>query len=80
MVEKKVFLAKPKHENHASKQQKCVYSAQPWTEWRLSWESKFVPFYWWILFIREVVEIKAVHAKPNHENNVSQWGESVYSV
>ena len=43
MVEKQVFLMKPKHRNHLSQQGECDYGAQSWKERRLLYESMFIP-------------------------------------
>ena len=42
MVERKVFLMKPKHQNHLSQWRDCVYDAQSWKERRLLSESIIV--------------------------------------
>ena len=42
MVEKKVFLMKPKHQNHLSQRGECVYSAQSKKETILLSESMFI--------------------------------------
>ena len=71
MVERKDFLANPKYQYHVSQWKEYVYSAQSWKEWRLSQKSMFVPFYGWTLILRNMVEIKAFVAEPNHQNYLS---------
>ena len=71
MVGRKAFLAKPKHQNLVSKWEEYIYSAQSWKEWRLSQKSMFVPFYGWTWILRNMVEIKAFVAEPNHQNCLS---------
>ena len=42
MVDKQVFLMKPKHLNYLSQLGKCDYGAQPWKDRRLLCESMFI--------------------------------------
>ena len=65
MVEKEVFLMKPKHQNHLSQQGECVYSDQSWKEKRLLCESLFIPIEN-RTSIRKMVERKAFLIKPKH--------------
>ena len=80
MVEKKAFLAKPKHQNCANQWEKNVYYAQSTKEQRLLQESKFVQFERWTLILRKKVERKVLLTKRKHQNHVSQWKEHVYSA
>ena len=43
MVQREVFLIKPKHQYHLFHRGKCVYDAQSWKETRLFCESMFIP-------------------------------------
>ena len=43
MVEREVFLTKPRHQYHLSQRGECVYGAQSWNERRLLCESVFIP-------------------------------------
>ena len=52
MVEKQVFLMKPKHQNHLSQWVGMVYGAQSWTKKRLLCESMFVPIEKWTLILK----------------------------
>ena len=63
MVERKTFLAKPKPQNCVSKKGEHVYIAQSRNEWRLSRESKHIPFDRRTFILRKMVEKKAFLAK-----------------
>ena len=49
MIEKDVFLMKPKHQYHLSQWGECVYDAQSWNETRLWCEFEFMPIGKWTL-------------------------------
>ena len=51
LVEREVFLMKPKHEYHLSQWEECVYGAQSWTEWRLLRECMTIPIDKWSLIL-----------------------------
>ena len=76
MVEEKVFLTKPNHQNHLSKWRECDYSAQWWKERRLLCKSMFIPIKRWTA-IPKMVEIEVSLLKPKHQYHLSQWGECV---
>ena len=80
MVEIKAFLPKAKHQSYVSRWKKHVYCAQSQKEFRLSWESRFIPFFGWTLILRKIMEIKAYIATPMHQNHASLWQEYVYCV
>ena len=74
MIEREVFLMKPKHQNYLSQQGDCVCSAQSWKERRLLCASMF------ILIERrssilKMVEREVFLMKPKHKYHLSQWGE-----
>ena len=73
MVERKAFLANPKHQYRLSQYGEHDYGAHK--KWRLLWVSKFDPFHRWTLIIRKMVEIKAFHENAKHQYHASQWGE-----
>ena len=43
MVEREVFLKKPKHQYHLSQWGECIYGTQSWKKERLLHESMFIP-------------------------------------
>ena len=72
MVERKTFLANPKHQYHVSQCEEHDCNAQSQNERRLSRESKFDSFDAHTLIIRKMVERKPFLAKPKHQCRVSQ--------
>ena len=56
MVIKKVFLMKPKHQNHLPHREECVYDAQSWEEKRLLCESMFIPIKRWTSSLKMVIK------------------------
>ena len=79
MVEKQVFLMKPKHQNHFSQQGKRVYSAQSSKETILLSESMFIPIER-RMSILKMVEKQVFFMKSMHQNHLSQWGEYEYGA
>ena len=76
MMERKVFLVKPKHQCHLSQWGKWVYGTQSWKEKRLLCEFVFIPIYQWILNLK-LMEKEAFLMKPKHQCHLSLWGEWV---
>ena len=74
MVEREVFLTKPRHQYHLSQWGECVYGAQSWNERRLLCESVFIPIEKQALILKmaegEVFLMKPTHQfiYPNEEN------------
>ena len=54
--------------------EECILCAQSQKEWRLLWDSKFVPFEDEI-FLRKIMERKAILAKIKHQYCVSRLEE-----
>ena len=79
MVEKDVFLMKPKRQYHLSQWGEYVYGAQSWKEWRLLCESMFTPIERQTSVLK-IVERDVLHLNPRHQNRLSQQGECVYSA
>ena len=52
MVERDVFLMKPKHQYRLSQWGECVYGAQSWNEGRVLHESMFFPIEKWTLILK----------------------------
>ena len=77
MVEREVFLLKPKHQNRLLQQGECVCSAQPWKEKRLLWESMLIPIER-RTSIQKMVESVVFLMKPKHQNHLSQQRVCVY--
>ena len=79
MVEREVFLMKPKQQYHLSQWRECVYGAQWWRERRLFCESVFVQIEWCTLILK-MVEREAFLMKPKRQSHLSQQGECVYDA
>ena len=79
MVEREVFLTKPKRQNHLSQQVESDYSAQSWIKRRLLRESTFIPIERQTS-IRKMLEREVFLIKPKHQNHLSQWGECDYAA
>ena len=54
MVEREVFLMKPKHQYHLSQWGEYVYGAQSWYERGLLSEFMFIPIEKWSLILKMV--------------------------
>ena len=52
MVEKDVFLVKPKLQYHLSQWREYAYGAQSWKQRRLLLVSVFTPIDWWTLILK----------------------------
>ena len=65
MVEREVFLMRPKHQNYLPWKGECVYGAQSWKEMRLSCESMFISIERWTSILR-MVEREVFLMKPKH--------------
>ena len=74
MVERKAFLAIPKHQDRISQWEEHDCSANN-ERWSLLQVSEFVLFHGWSLIIKKIVERKGFLANPKHQYNLSQWGE-----
>ena len=74
MVERKAFLANPKHQNRVPEWGEHDCCAHKKKKWRLLWASKFVSFHGWTLIVRKIGERKAFLANPKHQDHVSQYG------
>ena len=70
MVERKVFLMKPKHQHHLSQWGDRVYGTQFWKERRLLCESMFIPIDRQTLIVK-MVEKNAFLMKPKHQCHLS---------
>ena len=68
MMERKAFLAKPKHQNHVFQWEKCVYVPNH-KENRDYYEYPW--FNGWMLILRKMGERKAFSAKQKSQNYVS---------
>ena len=70
-MERKGFLAKPKHQYRVFKwgEHDCVDQSQK--DYRLLQESSFVSVDEWTLILRKIVEEKALPAKLNHQYHES---------
>ena len=79
LVEREVFLMKPKHQYHLSQLEECVYSAQSWNEKSLFCESIFIPIEKQASILK-IVERKVSLLKAKHQYHLSQWEEHVYSA
>ena len=69
---KKSFSYKTKASNHLSQWKEHIYNVLTQKEYRLSWESKFVPIGGQTLILRKVVEEKSFLVKPKTQYHVSQ--------
>ena len=73
LVEREVFLTKPKHQCHLSQGGECVCGAQPWKVKRLSHESMIILIDKWSLILKNggnwsfSIETKASIHLPNEE-------------
>ena len=65
MVERQVFLTKPKHQYHLSQLGHYVYGTQSWNKRRLLCESVFVLIENWTL-IPKMAEREVFFMKPKH--------------
>ena len=79
MVEEQVFLMKPKHKNHLSQWEECVYGAQWRKERRLLCQSLFIPIEISTSNLK-MVKREVFLTKPKHQNCLSQQVECVYSA
>ena len=70
LVEREVFLMKPKHQNHLSLWGECVYGAQSWSEWRLLCESVLVQNDRPTLILK-IVAREVFLLKPKHQHHLS---------
>ena len=68
MVERDVFLMKPKHQYHESQRGECVYHAQSRKERRLLCESMFNTIEIRTSILKLVIR-KAFLMKPKHQNH-----------
>ena len=80
LVERKSFLANPKHRYQVSQCEEHDRSAYNKKKWRLVWVPKFVSFPRWTLITRKTVKRKAFLANPKDQYRVSQWGENYCSA
>ena len=67
IVERKVFLTKPKHSNRLSQQIELVYNAQSCIERRLLCESAFIPIKRRTSILK-ILEREVFPMKPKHQN------------
>ena len=79
MVEREVFLQKPKHQYHLSQLGECVYSAQYWKKRRFLCESIFVQVDTRTLILK-MVSREVFRMKPKHQYHLSQQEECVYDT
>ena len=77
MVEREVFLMKPRHQYHLSQRGEWTCGGQSLKESRLLCESKFIPIERWTLILK-MVEREVFLTKPKHQYHQSQWGECAY--
>ena len=77
MVEREVFLSKPKHQNRLSQLVESAYGAQSLNERILLCESVFILIEKRFSILK-MVEKRIFLRKPKHENHLSQWGECDY--
>ena len=79
MVGIKAFLAKAKHQNHASYREECVYllcSINKGME--ITMRIQVCPIWGTTLILKKIVERKAFLTKPKHQNHVFQWEKCVF--
>ena len=65
ILERDVFLMKPKHTYHLSQQEECVYGAKSWKEKRILCESMFIPIERWTSIL-QLAEGEVFLIKPKH--------------
>ena len=73
MVEREVFPMKPKHQDHLSQWEECVYNAQSWIERRLLHESVFIPIDIWNLILKNGGKW-SFSSKTKVLSHLSEWG------
>ena len=78
MVEKEVFLMKPKRQYYLSQWEECVNSAQSWKKEIIMWIQVYPN--WKRNFDSKMVENEVFLLKRMHQYHLSQWGECVYDV
>ena len=71
MVEREIFLTKPKHQNNLSQRGEYDYGAQSLKKRRLLCESMFIPLERWTSILK-LVESEVLLLKPKHQNCLSQ--------
>ena len=79
MIDREVFLMKPKHQTHLSEQGECVYDAQLWKENRLLCESMFSPIERCTSILKMVIG-EVFLMKPKHQYHLSQQEECIYDA
>ena len=79
MVERKVFIMKPRQQKRLSQQGEHVYSAQSQQERRLLCESMFIPIKRRTSILK-MEEKQVFLMKPKHRNHLFQWGECDYGT
>ena len=79
MVEKQVFLMKPKQRIHLSQRGECDYGTQSWKKMRLLCESMFIPIEERASILK-LVEREVFLIKPKHQNDLSQREECDYGA
>ena len=66
MVEREVFLMKPRHQYHLSQRGKRICGSQSFKKRRLLREPKFIQIERWTSVLK-IVEIEVFVAKPKHQ-------------
>ena len=72
MVEREVFLMKPKHQYHLSQWGECVYGAQSWNESKVLREFMLFPIEKWTSILK-MAEREEFLMKPKHKYIYPNW-------